>query len=444
MMRQLETIMGKTAFQSGIKDYIKQFANANADWSELVNILDKKTKIDVKKWSSIWVNSSGRPLISDKISYTNNVISDFNINQNAEDGSNKLWPQTFTLGLIYKDSIHSIPVNIKDKSTKITNAIGLPKPLAICYNYNGLGYGVFPIDKTMTSSISTLENPIARAYSYINLYENTLTGLITPNEALQVYITGIASEKNQHILSLISNYSSSLFWTFTTAKEQKENQIKIEKELIKRLVGDDNTNIKKTIFRLFKNIAYSENGIQKLHEIWSKKTHYNQLILNEDDYSSIAQTLALFNHPKSDSILTVAEKAITNPDKQKRFHFLRSALSQNDSIRNSFFISFKNIKNREKESWVTKANNFIHHPIHNQSASKTLLLSLELLEEIQRTGDIFFPKGWLASTIGNYNSKEAYTILNSFLENNPNFNPILKKKLLQTTDNLVRAQKILN
>ena len=61
---------------------------------------------------------------------------------------------------------------------------------------------------------------------------------------------------------------------------------------------------------------------------------------------------------------------------------------------------------------------------------------------MQLTGDIFFPKGWLSSSIGKYSSKEASKILTDFLEDNSDYNPILVKKLLQTTDDLTRAQKI--
>jgi aminopeptidase N len=84
----------------------------------------------------------------------------------------------------------------------------------------------------------------------------------------------------------------------------------------------------------------------------------------------------------------------------------------------------------------------MHHPLRQKSATKHLKSILEKLEEVQLTGDIFFPKGWLASSIGNYSSKEANTVLNQFLDDNPDYSPILLKKLFQTTDNLIRAQKI--
>ena len=84
----------------------------------------------------------------------------------------------------------------------------------------------------------------------------------------------------------------------------------------------------------------------------------------------------------------------------------------------------------------------IHHPLRQKSGVKHLKACLEILEEIQLTGDIFFPKGWLSSSVGRYSSKEAYDIVQTFLNENPTYNPILKKKLLQTVDNLFRAQEI--
>ena len=62
-----------------------------------------------------------------------------------------------------------------------------------------------------------------------------------------------------------------------------------------------------------------------------------------------------------------------------------------------------------------------------------------MLETIQITGDIFFPQSWLSSTFGSYQSNEAAHIVNEFLAAHPNYNEKLKAKILQSTDNLVRA-----
>lgn len=153
-------------------------------------------------------------------------------------------------------------------------------------------------------------------------------------------------------------------------------------------------------------------------------------------------TLALFGHPDSDKILDTERARISNPDKISRFDFLRPALSQNESDRDSLFESFEEALNREKESWVLAACGYIHHPLHQKTSIKHLSLSLTLLDDIQKTGDIFFPKRWISSTADQYTSPKAAKIVNGFLDQNPDFNPILKNKILQGTDDLMRVQKI--
>ncbi|MNT88584.1 hypothetical protein D3C72_2291670 [compost metagenome] len=66
------------------------------------------------------------------------------------------------------------------------------------------------------------------------------------------------------------------------------------------------------------------------------------------------------------------------------------------------------------------------------------------MEEIQTTGDIFFPQSWLQATLGYYQSAEAAEIVNEFLKSHPDYNPKLKAKILQTADHLFRAQRLLN
>lgn len=56
---------------------------------------------------------------------------------------------------------------------------------------------------------------------------------------------------------------------------------------------------------------------------------------------------------------------------------------------------------------------------------------LEVLEEVQRTGDIFFPKNWAAALLGNHLSSSAYEEVVRFLNERPDYSPLLKNKILQ-------------
>lgn len=443
MMRQLEAVMGEEPFKKGIQEYINTYADDNADWNELVEILDQKTSIDMRKWSEVWVNQSGRPILSDAISYDEDGdIQTFEISQRAEDGSSNNWPQSFEIQFVYPTDARTISVSMVGEKVALEEAIGLQKPEVIIYNSNGLGYGVFPIDESNLNRITQIPDEVSRGYSYINSYENTLVGNIAPLDAFNLYQSAIASESNELILGLVSNQLRNIYWKYLTESDRSRVQESLESSLFNRLQSELPANIKKTLFRLYSSIAHSETSKDNLYQIWSKALSIDNLKLNQDDFTNLAANLAIFKHPLTEDILKETQTGFTNPDKLERFEFLLPALSSDEAIRDSFFESLREAKNREKESWVGTASSYVHHPLRQESGVKHLTMCLELLEEIQKTGDIFFPKRWLNSNIGSYSSPEAFTVLETFLAENPDFSPVLKNKLLQATDDLNRVQKL--
>jgi len=444
MMRQLESLLGEAEFKEGIQEYIQTYSNENADWSELVTILDHKTTSDIKSWSDVWVNSSGRPLFTEEVDLNEKGnVTKFVIHQKAEDGSQKVWVQSFKIQLKDKRGFEKT-INLKNmgNSFDISSAVKDFKPGQILYNTNGFGYGVFPIYKDKISSYKDIDDEVSRGAQFINLYENMLRGVVNPLETYGVFFEAMLVEENELILNYLSGRIQTIYWTFLTKKQQHAVQQKTESQLFTLLKKELPKNIKKTLFTLYQSTAISEKGKENLYAIWSKNKRIKNLFLNENESTSLAMKLAIYEHPKASEILKEQGAAISNKDRLARFQWLLPSLSDNEVIRDSFMKSLLEKENREKESWVQTALGNIHHPLRQDSATKHLKVILEELEAIQLTGDIFFPKGWLASSIGNYASKEAAVVLQSFLDTHPNYNPILLKKILQTTDNLTRAQNI--
>ncbi|WP_298766679.1 M1 family aminopeptidase [uncultured Polaribacter sp.] len=444
MMRQLEYLLGEELFQQGIQQYIKTYANGNADWEELIDILDKKSKGGIKSWSDVWVNSSGRPIFYEEIELNaKGNVTKFVIHQKAADGSNKVWTQSFKIQL--RDArgyVKNINVRNMGKSFDITSATKDFKPGQVLYNTNGFGYGVFPFYKDKIKTYARIKDEVSRGYQFINLYENMLLENIDALETYHVFFNAILTEKNELIANYLSRSIQTIFWKFLSETKQHELQADIHSKLSNLLAQDLAANLKKTIFKLYQALAFSEQANRLMYQIWEKNKTIKNLFLNENDYTVLAMQLVIYNPAKAQDILEKQQKLITNPDRLKRFVWLLPSLSDNVKVRDAFMKTLLQKENRANESWVQTALANIHHPLRQKSAIKHLKPILEKLEEVQLTGDIFFPKGWLASSIGNYSSAEAYTVLQDFLDDNSNYNPILLKKLLQTTDNLTRAQKL--
>ncbi|NER12857.1 peptidase M1 [Leptobacterium flavescens] len=442
MMRQLETLIGEDNFRDGIREYISTYANNNADWPELISILDTRTPADLKKWSEVWVNQPGRPKFTYELKTSDGTIESFRVDQQAEDGSDKLWTQLFDIAFVYGDEIRTAKANIEGKSTEIPEVKGWKTPDDIIFNYNGIGYGIFPLQKDNIEAIPAIQDPVARAQSYLNLYENMLDGEVAPIKVMNVLRNSLSSEKEELILSLIVGQLRTIFWTYISSEQRDKLVDDLEAQLRNELYKNTEGNIKRTVFGLYRSLAYNEKGQELLYKLWNENEKIKGLNLSNNDLSQIAASLAIYRHPEAESILDKATDDIKNADRRKRFEFLRPSLSNDTAVRDAFFESLRDAKNREKEAWVLTSLGYLNHPLRAASSEKYINTSLELLEEIQLTGDIFFPKRWLVNTVGAFSSENAYREVRAFLDRHPDYNPVLKAKLLQAADPLFRAQKI--
>lgn len=443
MMRQLERLMGKEKFQLGVQEYLKKFANKNASWPDLIAILDKYSDDDLTKWNKVWVNETGRPLIDYSIKGNNNKISEFIIKQIPEHGANRIWPQIIEVTLYYPDHSKELTVSLNSKEVKLKAAEGMGIPSYVLFNSSGQGYGIWPLDKGMFGGIYLIDKPLGRASAYISLYENMLNRrYIKPSDLLNLFIRGLDQEKEELNLKLIANYISSIYWGFISNSERSALSSLLENSLWSAMQKQSLPNNKKVLFKTYQDIYLSAKGGDRLNTIWKSQKVPLGLKLTEDDYTSLAFSLVL--RGGDSSILEKQLKRISNVDRRKRFEFIMPAVSPSETKRDAFFKSLEQKSNREKESNVGAALYYLHHPLRQASSFKYLKKSLDMLLEIQRTGDIFFPQNWLQATFGYYQSAEAAKVVQEFLEKNPRYNPKLKAKILQCSDNLFRARKLLN
>ena len=91
------------------------------------------------------------------------------------------------------------------------------------------------------------------------------------------------------------------------------------------------------------------------------------------------------------------------------------ALSADAAVREKWFEALKDVANRRREPWVLDGLEYLHHPRRAAVSAKYVRPSLDLLWEIQKTGDIFFPKRWMDATLGGYRAPFVATTVRDFL-----------------------------
>ena len=441
VMRQLERLMGKETFRDGLREYLKKFAGSNASWPELIELLDKRTTLDLQAWNKVWVNEPGRPRFSYSLSKQNNAIAQLKITQTAEQGSNRIWPQLFEIALVYPDHTEEITVNMERKDVLVKQLEGKPIPSYMVFNSTGQGYGIFPVDSFALLSMGIQGNAVMRASVYISLYENLLSGNYAPMQLIDAYRKLLFNETEELNLRLITAQLNEVFWHYTKPEKRNSIAARLEHDVWAAMQQETAANKRKILFKIYQSIALSKTAQDSLYAIWKKQLAPPGVKLAEDDYTSLALALAVRDYADT-NILHEQLKRVKNIDRQKRLAFLMPALSANAAIRDAFFASLAQEKNREKEAWVTTALQYLHHPLRAATSKNYLKQSLDLLEEIQSTGDIFFPQSWLQATFGLYQTTEVANVVRDFLKQHSNYNPKLKAKILQAADGLFRAERL--
>ncbi|MEM6774496.1 MAG: M1 family aminopeptidase [Pseudomonadota bacterium] len=436
MMRQLELLLGETAFRDGLREYLRRFSHANASWPELIAILDRESDEDLKTWSETWVNSAGRPHFQLLREQNRGLVE-----QRDPEGAGRLWPQRFTIEPVPPGTQAPVPHEVTRSSIALDAKLA-PAEEGLLFNARGYGYGLFPASLATLSHWQDLE-PAGLASLLINLNEQMLeTGQPVPAAYLEALRDIVMATTNQLLLDLAFDQLRHIYWTLIPDDLRSRLAPGLEAQLWKALDQSDTESLRKVYFDVLADISVTAPGLMRLKAIWAGDLVVDRLPLSERELVALTIELAIKLPASAEVLLGEQRQRTKNPDERRRLAFLMAPLSADVSTRDRFFASLAEVQNRETESWVLDALAILHHPLRHRDSERYILPSLELLEEIQATGDIFFPTGWLRSTLDHHSSDEAVETVQTFLERRPGYNAQLRMKLLQAADPMLRANRL--
>jgi aminopeptidase N len=178
-----------------------------------------------------------------------------------------------------------------------------------------------------------------------------------------------------------------------------------------------------------------------LERVWRRDEQVAGLPFAETDEIVMALELAVREVPGWEAILQTQHDRTENPDRKARFAFVMPALSADPAVREQAFERFRQLENRRREPWVLESLAYLNHPLREAHARRFVRPALELLREIQRTGDIFFPTRWMEATLGGHGSREAAATVREFLEGERDYPERLRWTILSVADELFRAAR---
>jgi aminopeptidase N len=445
VMRQLETLVGAEAFRDGLREYLRAYTFGNASWPDLIEILDRRTPEDLAAWSRAWVEERGRPIITTELRLADGKIRSLAFTQRDPYPRRGLrWNQRIQVA-VGDARTTTLPVYLKGRRTEVPEARGLPARFVLP-NGGGVAYGEFHLDPASRSwlmaNLPSLEDELTRGSAWVTLWDAVLTGQTTAEAFLTLAIEALPVERNELNVNRVLGYVREAYWRHTPSTARPALAARLEPVLRAGLDLAPSSSLKSVWFSALRDVARTPATIAWLTRVWKQEERVPGLTLAETDYIRLAQDLAVRDVPDAAAVLDRQYELIKNPDRKAQFAFVRPAISSDPKEREAWFAALADVNNRRREPWVLEGLRYLHHPLRARTSEKYIGPSLLLVREIQRTGDIFFPKRWMDATLSGHQSRSAAATVRTFVDRLPSSYPErLRRIILSSADDLFRASR---
>ena len=446
VMRQLETMLGEQPFRDGLREYLKRYSFGNATWLDLVRILDARTPENVAAWSRAWVEERGRPEFTVAVSAdARGRISSMTLTMTDPLKRGLVWPQRMRVALGYGDTVRLLPVAVTGRVTQIPAAIGLERPRYVLPSGAGIGYGLFTLADASRSylldHIEEIPDALTRGSAWVTLWDNLLEGRVRPGTFIDTALRSLPRESDEQNAQRVLSYVVRAFWKFLPDAERMSRSAVLETALRQGLDRAATQSQKAAWFNAYRDTVLSRDGVAWLERVWRREEKVPGLTFAEPDEITMALELAVREVPDWKAVLDAQLARTQNPDRKARLAFVMPALSADPAVREQAFARFQNVENRRREPWVLESIAYLNHPLRRAHATRFVRPALDLLLEIRRTGDIFFPTRWMESTLAGHRSAAVATTVRRFLTENPRYPERLRWIVLTAADELFRAAR---
>ena len=443
VMRHLEQILGPDELRDGLREYLTRFAFANATWTDLIEILDRRTEEDLAAWSRAWVQEPGRPAIATNLETANGKVSRLVFTQSDPRGRSLEWNQLLQVALGYEHGARITAVKMDGPSVEVPRVADLPLPNYILANGDGIGYGLFKLDdksrQFLLNHLGEIGDGLTRGVAWVTLWDDMLEGGTDPRQLFELALRTMPEEREELIVQRMLLHAHDAFWRYLSDEERAAAAGRLEQTLLAGVAKAASTSLKSAYFATFRRTVTTPEGLAYLQRVWRGQESIPGLTFAENDFIDMAQELALRHVDNTNAILEEQHARIANPDRKARFAFVMPALSPDPQTRDAFFASLGRAENRAREPWVADGLRFLNHPLRRQHAERYIQPTLDMLREIQRTGDIFFPLDWTSAVLSGHNSPAAAQIVTAFLASQKDYPQRLRQVIEQNADQLFRS-----
>jgi aminopeptidase N len=447
ILKQLNYLVGDSAFRAGLHDFLISHAYGNATWQDLLASIGNAAHRPLTEWGRQYILRPGLPVTEQSLETENGTIKRLALIQHPAQAlsGRGVWPMRTEVVLWSAGAqATSIPVEINAETTVVAAARGRRAPDFVFANANDQAYGLVMLDaqssRWLLARIGDVRDPFLRAMLWGAQWDLVREARLAPGEYIASATRELPAETDEQIAAGVLGRLSRATSAYLSDAQRARMAPTVEQMLLS--VASDGQRpygIRKNFLDTYISVATSAGALERLRS-WLDSAAIAGTPLRQPTRWSIVTHLVERGATDGDALISAEARRDTTVN-GRRSAFVAGAARPQAAVKTEYFRRFFH-DSTLNEDWVTASLRAFNAPDQSATTLPFLVPALDSLAWIQKNRRIFFLGSWLGGFIGGQQSPDALRRIDDFLAQHKSLPVDLRQKILQTRDDLERTVRV--
>jgi aminopeptidase N len=448
VLKQLEYLVGDSAFQVGVRHFLNQHAYANATWQDLLGAIGRAAHRPLDGFGRDFMLRPGMPVVEQELTIRDGKIAGLTLTQHPAKplSGARPWTERTEVLLAYRDRPPvRIPVELRSRITEVTAAKGKPAPAFVFANARDYGYFLLLLDSISVhaleaDALARVDDPFLRAMLWGAMWDQVKNFRMEPERFVHLALRELPHESDEQIVPVILARLDRAVRAYLLPGARDRIQPEVERTLWEGAADTSGVyGIRKAFVDAFVGLAASPDGIAKLDTLFNADSVAGEPLKDPTRWD-IATRLLELGAPQAEALYAEQEKRDTTADGRRRA-FVAAAGRPTKETKQTYFARYFGDASLN-EDWASGSLGPFNALEHQALTFPYIGPALDSLPFIQAHRRIFFLESWLAAFLRGQTTDSALAIVRQYLDQHPKLPIDLRRKVLQHADELERTVRI--
>ena len=446
ILKQLNYLVGDTAFRDGLRGYLRDHAYGNATWRDLLGAVGRAASRPLDGWGRSYILRPGMPVVTQRLVLRDGRIASLTLEQapaRSLSGSEP-WPAKVEVLLGYAGApAVRVPVELRGRRTVVPVA-GRAAPDWIFANAGDHGYELVHLDPRsvgwLEQHVGEIDDAFLRAMLWGALWDDVRDARLDPARFVRAAMRALPSERDEQIAPMVVSRMARATESYLSPAARAALLPSVEALL--RAGADDARRpygIRKSHLDAWIAVASTPSTLAAVDSLLDAREAAGAPLRSPTRWA-IVTTLIARSAATADARFA-AEVQRDSTTEGRRRAFVAGAARPDSSTKAAYWHRYFGDASLN-EDWVTASLRAFNEPEQESLTRPYLVPALDSLPWIQRNRRIFFLGSWVSAFVEGQRSPTALAEVDAMLATHPAMAPDLRQKILQSRDELERTVAI--